>query len=124
MRELDLDTSENVERWRYVGDVGQPQFQGTWVNHDAHRVARFYRDRGRCYLEGLIKNGTINTTAFTLPPDCWPLMQQGVVDAYFFPCVSQSAFGAVTVVANGEVKPHVGNVAWFDLSGISFRVVE
>jgi hypothetical protein len=76
-----------IEPVRFIGDVGQPAFENDWVNYDAgtsapdfsnpdFRNAGFYKDRGRVYMQGVIKNGT-GATFFTLPAGYRPFNQRG-----------------------------------------------
>jgi hypothetical protein len=109
-----------------VGDAGEPAFKNGWVNFDAAgagaRDARFYRDHRRVYLEGVIKSGTINTPAFTLPPGFLPAENQPAGAQIILPAVSNAAFGALFIANNGDVQPAIGSNVYFSLDGISFRV--
>jgi hypothetical protein len=106
------------EEWREVGATGQPAFTNSWVNHTAvtQESAAFYRDAlGIVHLKGLIKSGTIGTSAFTLPEGYRPPLTKR------FACPSAGAYGQCDVGADGTVVPAVGNNANFDLSGVQFR---
>jgi hypothetical protein len=100
-----------------IGAAGEPAFQNGWVNFGGagNANASFYRQGERVYLDGYIKNGTINTVAFTLPAGYRPGGQQAFVS-------DTTVFGVVLVNPNGDVIPQVGNNVIFTLSGFSFRV--
>lgn len=112
-----LDAIEaGPEAVRLIGAAGQPGFEHGWTNFDSSRVAGFYRDRGRVYLSGLIKSGTVGTAAFTLPAGYLP-----TVDGILFDADSNFAFGLVVIHSSGAVEPSVGSNAHFSLEGINFR---
>jgi len=105
--------------WHSIGAPGEPAFQGTWVNFDTDRPARFCKDAsGFVHLEGLIKSGTINTVAFTLPIGYRPGHVGG---SAHFVVDSNGAFGVVTVNVSGDVNPFVGNNTYVSLATIHFR---
>jgi hypothetical protein len=105
-----------AEASREVGATGQPAYEGTWVAFDS-RGAHFYKDAaGRVHLEGVIKLGTIGTTAFTLPEGYRPRLGTRI-----FVVDSNTAFGRVTIDTAGQVVPVTGNNAYVVLDGISFR---
>lgn len=103
--------------WRKVGGTGQPPFANSWVAYAAgEQVPGFWRDPfGWVYLRGTLKSGTLNTTAFTLPPGFRPLLNES------FPAVANSAFAYCSVNASGAVTPVNGSNVWFSLAGISFK---
>lgn len=94
-------------------------FANSWVNFDADRPAGYYRDRGRVYLTGIIKSGTLTATAFTLPTGYRPLV--GGTAQLTFAVDSNVAHGSVFVFADGRVVPQAGSNAYVSLDGISFR---
>lgn len=104
-------------RFRLIGGTGQPAFANSWVNFAAGwQSAGFYKDPlGFVHLRGKIKSGTINTTAFTLPPGHRPVVSEQ------FPVASNGAFGVVDVLSDGTVVPSVGSNVYVSLSGIRFR---
>lgn len=105
-----------TEAYHTVGTTGEPAFTGTWVAFDS-RGASFYKDAaGHVHLEGVIKDGTINTAAFTLPEGYRPRL-----GTRSFAVNSNSAFGMVTIDTAGVVTPAIGNNAHVFLDGISFR---
>lgn len=105
--------------FRKVGATGQPAFTNAWVNYDSGWMpAGFWRDPfGMVHLRGLIKNGTVGSAAFTLPPGFRPS-----AGAETFPSISNGAIGRVDVSTDGTVTPaSPSNNAYVSLSGISFR---
>lgn len=103
---------------RYVGDPGEPAFQGSWVNFDAGghaaspplaRDAYFYRHRGRVWLGGVIRAGVSGTTAFTLPPGYRPLAQTGACGLI---AEASGGHAEVDIFPDGTVRPanQTGNV--------------
>ena len=91
-------------------------FSNAWVNFGATRVARYFKDRGRVYIEGLIKSGVVGSAAFTLPAGYRP---EATIS---FAVDSNSALGLVYVNSDGTVVPASGNNAFFHLYGINFWV--
>lgn len=108
------------EEWREVGGTGNPAFLGTWVNYGAgHETAAFYKDPlGRVHLKGLIKFGTISTTAFTLPEGYRPF------STLIFACISHDGVnyqhGRLDVSAAGLIVPIAGGTEFFSIN-VSFR---
>lgn len=114
----DLAVAISPEAVRYVGTAGQPTFQSSWVNFDSVHPAGFYRQGGRVYLCGLVKNGTaIGTPIFTLPAGYFPLEAANNIIA----TVSNDAFGAIFISPTGVVNGYEGSTAYVSLEGISFR---
>lgn len=70
---------------------------------------------GFVHLRGLIKLGTMQQTAFTLPVSARP------ANSEFIATVSANAFGSVVILADGSVKPWDGVNTWFSLDGVTFR---
>ena len=59
-----------IEAWHTVGAAGEPAFQNGWVGHAASGMyAPKFRKRpdGMVELDGMLRGGTINQPAFTLP---------------------------------------------------------
>ncbi len=108
--------------WHAVGGSGEPAFQNGWVNY-GQRPAMFYKDAaGVVHLTGLVKSGTIGTTAFTLPAGYRPSTTVGAASLCRFVCVtSPLAAGVVQIYGEGYVELTTGSNIYYDLSGISFR---
>ncbi|KKM86624.1 hypothetical protein LCGC14_1277110 [marine sediment metagenome] len=101
--------ADGAATWREVGDPGEPTFENSWVNYGAPwDTAAFYKDAaGIVHLKGLIKSGTINQAAFTLPVGYRPKanVQVGIL--------SNNAIGRMIISADGLVSATSGNNAWF-----------
>jgi hypothetical protein len=105
------------ENWRNVGDTNQPAYQNSWVNFGGiYAPAGFRIDYlGVVHLRGMIKNGTLNTPAFTLPAGYRPEFRVLVgVD-------SNGAHGRVEITPSGDVIPVSGSNLWFQLDDLFFR---
>ncbi|MBM4253016.1 MAG: hypothetical protein FJ146_13670 [Deltaproteobacteria bacterium] len=66
---LDVTGNINVSGSIAIEDWNTPTFQNSWVNYGGTwEPAGYYKDKfGVVHLKGLIKNGTLNQAAFTLP---------------------------------------------------------
>jgi hypothetical protein len=54
--------------WHEIGDLGEPGFQNGWLNLSTEfGPARFVRVLDTVYIQGVVKNGTMPSTVFTLP---------------------------------------------------------
>lgn len=104
------------EQWHVIGAASQPAFQNSWVAFSGSDPVQYFQDaNGVVHLGGLTKSGVVGSTAFTLPAGYRPLT------SLRFSCVSNGAFGVVTVSSAGLVVPATGSNVYFDLSGITFR---
>lgn len=94
-----------------------PTLVSGWVNYGSgFNPAGFYKDPfGIVHLRGLLKSGTVASSAFTLPIGCRPTKTES------FAVSSNGAYGQVYVSAAGDVTLVVGNNAYFSLDGITFR---
>lgn len=93
-------------------------FSAGWVNYGSgYEDAGYFKDPwGIVHVVGLIKSGTVNNVAFTLPGGYRPikrLMFSGIDGAG----VAQR----IDVAANGDIIPVAGNNAFFSLSQINFK---
>lgn len=94
-----------------------PTLLNSWVNAGgSDEVVGYYKDRGRVYLRGVVKNGTPSTTSvvFTLPSGYRPPV------GLWFPATSNGAYATVNVQSDGDVVAVAGSNSSFSLSGISF----
>ncbi len=91
---VDDGTSQTVGVSMYVGQVGRPAFQNSWVNQGAPTTAlRYYKDTaGYVHIEGHVMSGTLSSIVFTLPTGYRP-------GAF----VASQAVGNVQVTASGDV---------------------
>lgn len=100
-----------------VGAQGAAPFQNSWVAWGAgEALPGYWKDPfGFVVLKGVIKSGTINQVAFTLPPGYRPAEKQIVA------VISNGAIGRVDIATNGEVTPVAGNNTYVSLNNIRFR---
>lgn len=107
-----------LEAVRYIGGSGLPAFAGTWVNYGSgYEDAGYYKDAwGIVHLCGVIKTGTINTLAFTLPGGYRPKKREIFVNV----AGADTGF-RIDVLATGDVIPVSGTNGYISLSGITFR---
>jgi hypothetical protein len=97
------------------GDIAwsAPVYTNAWVDYLAGYRAGGYRLAGtQVYLRGIIKSGTIGSSAFTLPLGYRPGQDLQ------FGTVSNNAFGMLYVGASGAVTPTVGSNAAFSLNAV------
>lgn len=118
-----------IERWRYIGDAGEPAFENGWTNYDAslsHQQATYQhvaysKDAlGFVHLTGLLKGGTIGQVMFRLPGAYCPWYYHA------FGAISNNAPARLTVAwvnvdNNCLVYADTGSNAWVSLDGISFQ---
>lgn len=109
---VDRNGLPQVEDWTEV-----TSFTGSWVNYGAgYNTAAYCVDLfGWVHLKGLIKSGSIGSSAFTLPSG------YRSVERCLFGVASNGAFGEVDVTSAGLVIPVVGSASSVSLDGISFR---
>ena len=119
---------EEASGGKYVGDDtypdalqvppswSAPTLINSWVNFGSgYNEAGYFLDQfGIVHLRGLIKSGTIGTSAFVLPTNCRP------ANTLFIATVSADLFGKLAVYPDGNVTPANGSNSWFSLDGISF----
>jgi hypothetical protein len=89
------------KEWRFVGSAGQPVFTNSWVNFTSPSAnASFLKGPdGFISLHGVIKSGTVGSSAFALPPGYRP------VAPIEFIVASNSTTGRVVVNTDGTVVP-------------------
>lgn len=90
-----------------------------WVNFGSGgENAQYCKDvMGWVHLRGLIRNGTLGLSAFTLPVGFRPAAPN-----LFMRVSSNDTSGQVKITSAGEVIPHLGSNLWFQLEPISFYV--
>jgi len=104
-----IDTSIADDSWHEVGTAGEPAFENNWVNYDGttRATAAFRKDAlGFVHIKGMVKNGTIGQTIFTLPSGYRPPKY------LYYPIASWDAYGQVYVNDAGQVIPTHGNNGW------------
>ena len=92
-------------------------YQNSWVSYGSpFSAARYIKDDlGVVHLDGLVKNGTIGTTIFTLPVGYRPAYQQ-----LFAACTNPNTIGRIDVQTDGQVVTNGGSNVWISLAGITF----
>jgi len=107
----------NSETWHEVGASGEPSFENGWVNYSSsYNTAAFYKDvEGFVHLKGLVKNGTVNTTIFTLPTGYRPGRQWLMITE-----TNSNTDCRLDVKTNGNIGTQGGSSAWVSLDGIIF----
>lgn len=113
-----LQVVSGIPAWKTTLDQPAwtaPTLLNSWVQHSTLQTVDYFKDSlGVVHLRGGIKNGTINTAAFTLPSGYRP---SGLI---VFAVPSNDVFGLLQVTTAGDVKPAVGSNAYFSLDGVTF----
>lgn len=97
-----------------------PTFTNSWVNYGtvslvAYANAAYWKDPTNIvHLDGVIKSGTINTSAFTLPEGFRPAHKIWRLVA------SNDAVGLLAINPDGTVVPEAGSNVYVSLCGIKF----
>lgn len=99
-----------------------PTLANSWADYNAttYYGAGYYKDEmGTVHLKGLIKNGTLGASAFTLPAGyrSSKLMVIGTIAG----SGATDVLGRLDINASGNVIPNSGGNTYFSLDGISFR---
>lgn len=91
-------------------------FANGWINYGGeYQVARYRKQSGWVYVQGLVKNGTAPGNIFQLPPGYRPNAQQ------IFPSVENNAYGRVDLYADGWISTVMTTSVFTSLSHIIFR---
>lgn len=96
----------------------EPALSNSWVTYDAASFPTLaYRMDGYGYVhfKGLIKNGTLNATVFTLPVGYRPSKQLHIAT------VAGGAFANIAILPSGVVHCQVGSTGWYSFDGLSFK---
>jgi hypothetical protein len=123
-RKLTLSDELTISKepsFKRIGTSPHPAFQNSWVNYSTtpgYQHAGFWKDPlGWVHLRGLIKSGTVNSAAFTLPPGFRPITGEEI-----YPVLSNDTIGRVNVSSAGVVTPATPcNNTYVSLAGIRFR---
>lgn len=96
-----------------------PTMTNSWVVYDANYDSPQYRidETGRVLLKGMIKSGSRDTAAFTLPAGYRPAKIKT------FPVISNNALGRIDIETDGDViaaKDLIGSNTWLSLEGVGF----
>lgn len=111
--------TEVVLKGKYEIEPTTPDFQN---GYSAYFNTAYYKQfDGTVHFRGLMKAGTLGSTAFTLPPSCCPLANQ-----VFYATTRGGGQHRIDVNSDGTVVPHVSEGAdydtWFDISTIKFPI--
>lgn len=109
----DTEIIQSGEAWISV------TFTNSWVNYGgAFATVQYRRDAmGFVHLKGLMKSGTIDAAAFTLPVGYRPAASEICVGV----CNPGDAISRIDITSAGIVKPITGSNIYISLSGITFR---
>ena len=114
-------TTANTFPEKFIEVSGGIGFQNSWANEGAgYNTAAYRKDKnGFVHLKGVIKSGSSNTVAFTLPAGYRP--SDSTVN-WYFPLVSPGSTEQVYVLitSTGTVKPQFASGSQFSLDGICF----
>lgn len=116
----ELNNYLSSEDWHEVGATGEPGFENSWTNYTSvdATTAAFYKNKGLCYLKGMVGSGSsASDTIFTLPEGYRPPNAVRVA--------TYSATGScyVRISADGTVSiPTGGSTTWSLLDGALFRI--
>lgn len=102
------------------GKSGTPAYEHGWVDYGAPYFAPgYWKDPlGFIHLRGVIKSGTVGSSAFTLPPGARPISHPGP-----FIVLSNGAAGRVDIGTDGTITPIApSSNVYVVLDGIYFRL--
>ena len=109
------DTKANKTQEDWVA----PTLLNSWVNDGGYVLAGYFKDSfGLVHLKGVIKNGTISATIFTLPVGYRPS------NTVLFMTLSNNAVGRISIASSGVVVLDNGQNQFISLDGLCFRVGE
>lgn len=92
--------------------------QNNWIEETVDDTPGYYVDAvGMVHLKGVIKHGTMEAAAFTLPAGVRPArkLTRGTISS------DENIISRLYIQSTGEVIPFKGGSEWFSLDGISFR---
>lgn len=104
-----------------VGLQGEPAYTNSWTFYGApYSKAAYFKDPvGWVHLTGVIKGGTVGSSAFTLPPGYLPDVTPGPFAVF---SGSANSIGRVDINADGTVVPQApSSNASVSLEGITFK---
>jgi len=119
LNEEDLDAAlREIEDALDPGVIFNPALLNSWVNYGSpYGNAGFRKDgQGIVHLEGVIKDGTNDLAAFTLP-----IFHRPATDV-IITTVSNKNHAAIIIQADGDVVPTgTGSILALSLDGLYFR---
>lgn len=94
-----------------------PTMQNGWITFDTtFNPPGYYKDSlGIVHLRGMMKSGTLNVTAFTLPVGYRPAFK------VLMATISNQALGRLDVTTDGMVIPNMGSNIYFTLDNLRFK---
>lgn len=113
---------EGDVEWRYVGTSGEPSFENGWLNYGASwGDVRFRKHHdGLVELQGLARDGSQNSSVFTLPVGYRPNQNLIFTTATYDSTVGIGyTFRRLDIGSDGSVKVNETE-DWVTLSGIVF----
>lgn len=98
--------------------VKTPTFTNGWSNYSYdYDSAGYYKDKDRVFLQGVIRGGSVGSSAFTLPTGYRPTKRK------MFIVISNNYIGRVDILNNGNVYiDSMCSNSYVSLDNISFRV--
>lgn len=120
MAKQKINTSQlpTADLWHTIGAAGEPAFQNSWANYDTatYYGASFMKDsEGFVHLRGIIKSGTMPSTAFTLPAGYRPTRVQAWL------CNSATNPAIIQVTNVGNIAVLNGGNGFIYLDSIAFK---
>ena len=97
-----------------------------WTNYGSGFGTASYRKTpdGTVWLTGLIANGSLNVTAFTLPAGFRLWLPSDQTAGYqHFPVMTNGGVGIAAVYASGSVWLTSAGTGWWDLSTLHFQAI-
>jgi hypothetical protein len=108
----DLQVKVEPTNWTAVS------FTNSWVNYGAgYTEAEYRKVNDRVEFRGLIKNGTIDTSAFTLPTGFRPTNTIHLVT------VSNGAIAFFRIDTSGVCVCYTASNVWFSIDGLGFSLL-
>lgn len=104
-----------------IGNTGEPGYTNSWTFYGApYSKAAFFKDvLGWVHLTGVIKSGTVASSAFQLPPGYRPAAAPGPFAVF---SGSANSIGRVDVGTDGTVTPQSpSSNTSVSLEGITFQ---
>ncbi|KKL75063.1 hypothetical protein LCGC14_2058640 [marine sediment metagenome] len=108
------------DKWHVVGGAGEPAFANSWINLDAAIYPSMSFRKiisGDIHVQGVVKNGTIGLTIFTLPVGYVPNR------TIMFAAVANGAFAQSTILSTGAVVASSGSNVWFSVGTIITHIL-
>jgi hypothetical protein len=108
----------------YDTDWQTPTFVNSWVAFDAARLPQYRRLNGIVYHRGLVKNGTVAATMYTLPVKFRPDARDAQNSRHFQVVANGAAAFIYINGSTGAVRFDSGSNVWVDLAGITPYIAE